>query len=186
MRLKIVKWSIKKGLGILAVFLFTDISSKLKGGSITWESRPVTACGWGPGGRTKGSPRGTRRTRGDRPALRLGHSDDFKCVCTCVCQMPQAAHKCGHLYSNKAVEMVIEHRISQYVTKLQRVESDETWSPRGRGSACPPCRAPQPRAQSQAHGSRERGPIVHMYTHNTPHIPTHHIHVYTHTRHAHT
>ena len=64
-------------------------------------------------------PRGTRRTWGNRCAHRLGHSDGFRCVCACVCQIHETAPLNVCIYSNKAIQMVIRYGIFQYVTELQ-------------------------------------------------------------------
>ena len=136
---------------------------------------------WGQGqGVAKGSPRGTRRTWGDRPAHSLGHSDDFECVCTCVCPMPQTAHKCVHLYSNKAVKVVIKYRISQYITK-QHVESDETWkSMKARVRMSP---LPRPSTQSPEPGTRimrTGSDCAYVHTQYTTHTHTPHTRLHTH------
>lgn len=64
-------------------------------------------------------PRGTRITWGNKCAHRLGHSDGIKCVCAYVCQIHETAHLNVCIYSNKAIQMVINYGIFQYVTKLQ-------------------------------------------------------------------
>ena len=67
-------------------------------------------------------PRGTRRTWGNRCAHRLGHSDGFRCVCACVCQIHETAPLNVCIYSNKAIQMVIRYGIFQcYKTSVHIV-----------------------------------------------------------------
>ena len=122
---------ILKRIWIHAIFLFANVSRKWKW--ICNVRKQVSNCLWmAPWGQKRGvikgsprghqgvtEPRGTRRTWGNRCAHRLGHSDGFRCVCACVCQIHETAPLNVCIYSNKAIQMVIRYGIFQYVTKLQ-------------------------------------------------------------------